>query len=121
MHPSEFFEAARTEEGLRRARAVCDSCPVRQACLDCAVTNHIGFGVWGRMTPHERRKIYRRQRQPHVEAPLVKMCSTCRTERRVDQFGRNASRVDGLCANCKFCENARTAERHQRRKTKAAV
>jgi len=43
------------------ARAVCAGCPVRNECLDDAVTANVQYGVWGGTTPRERRRI-RRQR-----------------------------------------------------------
>lgn len=37
------------------ARAVCARCPVRDGCLDYAIANRELFGIWGGMTPKERR------------------------------------------------------------------
>jgi len=39
------------------ARQVCAACPVRQPCLDYAVTNRITSGVWGGLTERERRAL----------------------------------------------------------------
>lgn len=42
-------------------RPICDSCPVRQACLDHAFTNgEVGF--WGGLTTRERRLARERER-----------------------------------------------------------
>ena len=39
------------------ARQVCAACPVRQPCLDYAITNRIVYGVWGGLTERERRAL----------------------------------------------------------------
>ena len=42
------------------ARQVCAACPVRQRCLDYAITNRITYGVWGGLTGRERRALQSR-------------------------------------------------------------
>ena len=37
-----------------RAKAVCESCPVRVECLDHAVSSGERYGVWGGLTSDER-------------------------------------------------------------------
>ena len=39
------------------ARQVCAQCPVRQPCLEFAVSNRIGYGIWGGLTERERRAL----------------------------------------------------------------
>src|SRR5262249_25795665 len=39
------------------ARQGCAGCPVRQPCLDYAITNRIAYGVWGGLTERERRAL----------------------------------------------------------------
>ena len=39
------------------ARRVCARCPVREPCLDYAITNRIVHGVWGGLTERERRAL----------------------------------------------------------------
>lgn len=39
------------------AKSVCVVCPVRAQCLEFALENDIGFGVWGNMTPPERARL----------------------------------------------------------------
>jgi WhiB family redox-sensing transcriptional regulator len=39
------------------ARQVCATCPVRQPCLDYAITNRITHGIWGGLTERERRAL----------------------------------------------------------------
>jgi hypothetical protein len=44
-------------ESARPARQVCAGCPVRQPCLDYAITNRISHGIWGGLTERERRAL----------------------------------------------------------------
>ena len=44
----------------RRAIRVCGSCPVRQRCLAAALVFDEEFGVWGGLTPSERRPFVAR-------------------------------------------------------------
>jgi WhiB family transcriptional regulator, redox-sensing transcriptional regulator len=49
----EFFDA----EQLTAAREICSSCPVRAKCLQFAIDNGITAGIWGGLTPLERRRV----------------------------------------------------------------
>ena len=44
-------------ESAGPARQVCAGCPVRQPCLDYAITNRITHGIWGGLTERERRAL----------------------------------------------------------------
>jgi WhiB family redox-sensing transcriptional regulator len=44
-------------ESAEPARRVCAACPVRQACLDYAISNRITHGIWGGLTERERRAL----------------------------------------------------------------
>ena len=44
-------------ESAGPARRVCAVCPVRQPCLDYAISNRIVHGVWGGLTERERRAL----------------------------------------------------------------
>ena len=44
-------------ESAEAARQVCARCPVRQPCLDYAISNRIVYGVWGGLTERERRTL----------------------------------------------------------------
>ncbi len=44
-------------ESAGAARQVCSACPVRQPCLDYAITNRITSGIWGGLTERERRAL----------------------------------------------------------------
>jgi hypothetical protein len=47
-------------ESAEPARQVCAACPVRQPCLDYAISNRIVHGVWGGLTERERRALQSR-------------------------------------------------------------
>ena len=44
-------------ESAGPARRVCAACPVRQPCLDYAITNGVTHGIWGALTERERRAL----------------------------------------------------------------
>jgi WhiB family redox-sensing transcriptional regulator len=44
-------------ESAEPARRVCAVCPVRQPCLDYAISNRIVHGIWGGLTERERRAL----------------------------------------------------------------
>lgn len=45
------------------AKAVCDVCPVREPCLEHALSRREKAGVWGGLTTPERRRLIRRRRR----------------------------------------------------------
>jgi len=47
-------------ESAGPARQVCAACPVRQPCLDYAISNRITHGIWGGLTERERRPLQTR-------------------------------------------------------------
>jgi WhiB family redox-sensing transcriptional regulator len=49
--------------GVRAARQVCSSCPVREACLDYAIYCRIEHGVWGGESERARRRIAQARRR----------------------------------------------------------
>ena len=56
--PGAFFP----EKGgsTREAKKVCQSCQVRQECLEYALSNDERFGIWGGLSERERRKLKKR-------------------------------------------------------------
>lgn len=62
LDPRIFFPADDDDEaGL--AKAVCETCPVREPCLEYALGVREREGVWGGCTERERRRIIRRRRR----------------------------------------------------------
>jgi len=67
-----FFPIGQTgdaEVKIARAKKVCAACPVRQQCLEFAITTNQEYGVWGGHSEDERRVVRRqwraRQRAAH--------------------------------------------------------
>src|SRR5690242_20748719 len=47
-------------ESAGPARQVCAVCPVRQPCLEYALSNRIASGIWGGLSERERRPLQAR-------------------------------------------------------------
>ena len=45
---------------IERAKAVCNSCDVRETCLQWAMEHNQDSGVWGGLSEDERRSLKRR-------------------------------------------------------------
>lgn len=52
-----------TEEAVAAAKAVCATCPVREACLEFALITRQDDGVWGGLDENERRRVRRRRQE----------------------------------------------------------
>ncbi|MDQ3940938.1 MAG: WhiB family transcriptional regulator [Actinomycetota bacterium] len=55
-----FFPPA--EQEADEAKMVCAMCEVRQPCLEFAIEAGERFGVWGGLTPQERRSLVAKRR-----------------------------------------------------------
>jgi len=64
--PSFFFPSDGV--GVEVAQRVCKQCPVREQCLEYALTYRIDHGVWGGASERERRRILRARRAGRVGA-----------------------------------------------------
>jgi WhiB family redox-sensing transcriptional regulator len=62
--PDLFFAAGARSE--RRAKAICDRCPVAAQCLEFAIECRAEFGVWGGLNTRERRRLTRPGRSAAV-------------------------------------------------------
>lgn len=58
-----FFPIGEDEEVVAPAKAICAICPVREECLNYALTTNQPEGIWGGMTATERRRLRRRLRE----------------------------------------------------------
>lgn len=56
-----FFQGQGHGERPDEARALCTACPVREECLDHALTQNETEGVWGGLTAKERQKLKRKR------------------------------------------------------------
>ncbi len=61
IDPDIFFPV--TDEEAEAAKAICNVCPVREACLEFALAAREREGVWGGATERERRRIVRQRRK----------------------------------------------------------
>ena len=59
--PVEFFFPL-VEHEADEAKAVCATCDVREPCLEFAIQAGEHFGVWGGLTPQERRSVISKRR-----------------------------------------------------------
>jgi WhiB family redox-sensing transcriptional regulator len=58
--PSHFERKPEKDRRESVARALCQRCPVREACLDYAITVREPHGIWGGLNELERRRLLRR-------------------------------------------------------------
>jgi WhiB family transcriptional regulator, redox-sensing transcriptional regulator len=58
-----FYPPSDVEEAAEPAKAVCMLCPVREVCLEHAITAREKQGVWGGLTERERRRLIRQRRR----------------------------------------------------------
>lgn len=71
-HPVRLFfgvdgeRPAEREARERRAKAVCEGCPVQGVCREHALTQPENFGVWGGMNEDERTSERRRRSRRRV-------------------------------------------------------
>ena len=61
--PEIFHPASESDEAAAAAKAICMVCPVREPCLEYAVTAREKQGVWGGLTERERRRVVRQRRK----------------------------------------------------------
>ena len=52
-----------TDQDGDDAKAICFACSVREQCLEFALAAGERFGIWGGMTPQERRYLMARRRR----------------------------------------------------------
>ena len=70
--PELFFPVAQgsaADGQTSSALRVCAGCPVRQQCLDFAMTTGEAHGIWGGTTPDERIRARRRSMRRRKERP----------------------------------------------------
>jgi WhiB family transcriptional regulator, redox-sensing transcriptional regulator len=55
--PEAFFPYGETSTEVRLAKAVCNGCEVRTECLTYALEVDEQWGIWGGLTPRERKRL----------------------------------------------------------------
>lgn len=61
VDPEIFYPVS--DEDAGPAKSICGACPVREACLEYALTTRERDGVWGGATERERRRMIRQRRK----------------------------------------------------------
>ena len=61
LDPEMFYPDS--DDHAEKAKAVCEGCAVRLACLEYALAAREKQGVWGGTTGRERRRLLRQRRQ----------------------------------------------------------
>ena len=61
--PDVFYPPSESDDGALEAKAICATCPVREACLEHAITFREKQGVWGGLDERERRRLIRQRRK----------------------------------------------------------
>lgn len=59
-----FHPVGEGDDDYAAARRICDACPAIDDCRDYALTAREPFGMWGGLTPTERRAILRGKARP---------------------------------------------------------
>lgn len=58
-----WFSDSEEDEHTVKAKEICAGCPIRFSCQDYAIKNNEQYGVFGGMTPTERRREVRRRKK----------------------------------------------------------
>ncbi|WP_304440510.1 MULTISPECIES: WhiB family transcriptional regulator [unclassified Mycobacterium] len=62
IDPEVFFPETGQHTTHRAAKRICRGCPVKQDCLDWALTNGELYGIWGGHSQDERKRLKTRRR-----------------------------------------------------------
>ncbi|ORB93971.1 Transcriptional regulator WhiB2 [Mycobacterium persicum] len=87
----------------RKAKLVCQSCPVRRECLLLALEQREPFGVWGGKSPEERAAI---RRGTPIRWERIKCCHG-------HDLGEVGLTIRGLCKACAAARTKRDVQRRQ--------
>jgi WhiB family redox-sensing transcriptional regulator len=107
--PTEVWFATQGH-GVKVAKRICGTCPVRNDCLRWAVDQHINHGIYGGRTPRERRMLRR-------GTAGYDLCGT------MEGANAHLDANQPLCPACLGVRNdrARLAPAKQRHRQKAAA
>ena len=64
--PWEYFDGDTVEDVLK-AQNICQTCPVRDLCLEWAITHEVA-GIWGGKTPRQRARMRGNRQFVDIEA-----------------------------------------------------
>jgi hypothetical protein len=77
IDPDIWFPEPTNKRAIAQAVELCAACPVRAACLEYALDNNIGFGVWGGLTANRRSKLPRRHPCRYCQEPCPTRRAYC--------------------------------------------
>jgi Transcription factor WhiB len=87
-------------ESAEPARQICARCPVRQPCLDYAISHGITSGIWGGLADRDRRPLrtrhvcaVRRERNKAIAAASAAGYTTAAIGRTFGVAGTSVGRV----------------------------
>ena len=65
VDPETFFPDPTDLLKIREAKSLCGQCnpKTKNDCLTFAITNKIGYGIWGGLTTDERKNLKRREQR----------------------------------------------------------
>jgi len=63
VDPEVFYPVSDDDDAADEAKSICALCPVREPCLEFALSTREKNGVWGGLTERERRRVLRRRRK----------------------------------------------------------
>jgi len=69
--PDLFFpisSAGPAQRQIAQAKTICAGCPVRQECLEFALSQGLAYGIWGGTTERERMRANAHHRQTAAES-----------------------------------------------------
>jgi WhiB family redox-sensing transcriptional regulator len=103
-----FYPEMDVSEQVQKAKAVCRRCIVREECLAVALISKDQHGIWGGLTPQERRAI-ERHRCLWCKKPLLmwrpdrKYCGPTCANRYASKQRASLRLVDNSARQCVWC------------------
>ncbi len=61
VDPETFFPEKGASQQAKAAKMVCELCEVRIECLEYALKNDEAYGIWGGLSPRQRRSLKTRR------------------------------------------------------------
>lgn len=125
--PRSYGTPRTPSEHVQEVKAYCHDCPVRNTCLEHAIDTYDDHGMWGGLTPDERRELRKAMRQGRkpqstvittkqpVKQPraIKQSLEPCGTEAAYRRHKRRDEPIDDAC------RHAHNAKRASERKASA--
>lgn len=113
--PRSYGTPRTPSEHVQEVKAYCHDCPVRNACLEHAVATYDDHGMWGGMTPDERRELRRAARQGRKpQSPVYRKLADCGTDAAYRRHKRRGEPVDDECLRAHNKRNAKYPNRNRK-------